>query len=62
MDADPAGRDAAHRIHADLAAVTNAHIYDLAPDRNDGYDLTDWLTDHPDVTDSLPAAMMRLSA
>jgi hypothetical protein len=47
MDADTAGRDAAQRIYEALACVTDVRIWDLAPDRDDGYDLTDWLADHP---------------
>ncbi len=45
MDADDAGRDAAQRIWHDLHDLANTHIIDLAPDRDDGYDLTDWLLD-----------------
>lgn len=43
MDADAQGRAAAQRISADLP---NAEIVDLAPDRDDGYDLSDWLSEH----------------
>ncbi|MGZ4329729.1 MAG: toprim domain-containing protein [Solirubrobacteraceae bacterium] len=46
MDADPQGRTAAIRIARDLVAHAYAEIIDLAPGRNDGYDLTDWLLDH----------------
>jgi putative DNA primase/helicase len=46
MDADPAGRDAAQRIADDLRGHAAATIVDLAPDRTDGYDLTDWLREH----------------
>jgi hypothetical protein len=53
MDADTAGRDAAQRIHEALVPVTDARIWDLAPDRDDGYDLTDWLADHPDDAERL---------
>jgi Toprim-like len=46
MDCDRAGRDAAHRIAADLRAVgVHGSIVDLARDHDDGYDLTDWLAD-----------------
>jgi len=48
MDADPAGRHAARTIAHDL---TNhgipSHTIDVAPRRNDGYDLSDWLAEHP---------------
>jgi hypothetical protein len=47
MDCDRAGRDAGARIARDLkAAGVRGSIIDLAPDRDDGYDLTDWLHDH----------------
>jgi len=45
MDADTQGRAAARHIAEDLAATADAEIIDLAPSRNDGYDLTDWLTE-----------------
>lgn len=48
MDADAQGRGAARRIAGCLGAhAETVEILDLAPKRNDGYDLTDWLTDHP---------------
>jgi len=47
MDADTQGRAAALRISADLAATADAHVLDLAASRVDGYDLTDWLAEHP---------------
>jgi hypothetical protein len=43
MDSDPAGRAAAQRISADLQAVAAVRVVDLAPARDDGYDLTNWL-------------------
>jgi hypothetical protein len=46
MDADPAGRSAAYRIARDLDQLADVEIHDLAPNRNDGYDLTDWLLEH----------------
>ncbi len=47
MDADRAGRLAAQRIQGDLTDVApTVTITDLAPDRQDGYDLTDWLHGH----------------
>lgn len=51
MDADPQGRAAAAQIAEDLADRAEAEIIDLAPEREDGYDLTDWLVErssHPD--------------
>jgi hypothetical protein len=43
MDCDPAGRAAALRIAQDLVGVASARILDLAPQRDDGFDVTDWL-------------------
>lgn len=49
MDSDDAGRVAAERIASDLrAAGVHGSIIDLASSRDDGYDLTDWLSDHED--------------
>jgi DNA primase len=45
MDCDDAGRNAAERIAADLAPVSAVRIVDLAPNRDDGFDLTDWVHD-----------------
>lgn len=45
MDADPEGRRAAERIAHDLHNHAQATVLDLAPERNDGYDLTDWVLD-----------------
>jgi hypothetical protein len=47
MDADEQGRAAAERIAAELAPLAQAQILDLAPGRDDGYDLTDWVAEHP---------------
>jgi len=46
MDADPEGRRAAERIADDLRGHADATVLDLTPERNDGYDLTDWLIEH----------------
>jgi hypothetical protein len=43
MDCDEQGRTAAATIASDLSSVGVVRVFDLAPDRNDGYDLTDWL-------------------
>jgi hypothetical protein len=44
LDCDRAGRDTADRIARDLkAADVRGSVVDLAPDRQDGYDLTEWL-------------------
>jgi hypothetical protein len=43
MDCDEQGRAAAAAIESDLSSVGVVRVLDLAPDRNDGYDLTDWL-------------------
>ena len=51
LDCDRAGRDAAVRIADDLkAAGVRGSIIDLARDRQDGYDLTDWLNARADLT------------
>jgi len=48
MDSDLAGRHAAANIMRDLgAAGIPVRAVDLAPGRADGYDLTDWLEEHP---------------
>lgn len=47
MDADAPGRAAAKRIAADLDRVCEVRVVDLAPERHDGFDLTDWLHHHP---------------
>jgi DNA primase len=44
MDADGPGRELAERIAGNLRDVAQELLpVDLAPDRDDGYDLTDWL-------------------
>jgi DNA primase len=43
MDCDRQGRAVATRIADALAGVTVVKIVDLAPERDDGYDLTDWI-------------------
>jgi hypothetical protein len=45
MDCDEQGRAAAAAIASDLSSVSDVRVIDLAPERNDGYDLTDWLLD-----------------
>lgn len=42
-DADAHGRAVATRIAHDLNEYASTTIVDLAPNRDDGYDLTDWL-------------------
>jgi hypothetical protein len=54
MDADPQGRAAARRIQSALEPVAQAEVLDLAPGRDDGYDLTEWLVNAP------PAAIRHL--
>jgi hypothetical protein len=43
MDADKPGRTAASRIYADLKDIADVTVVDIAPDRDDGYDLSDLL-------------------
>ena len=43
MDCDERGRAAAAAIESDLSSLGAVRVLGLAPDRNDGYDLTDWL-------------------
>jgi hypothetical protein len=55
MDCDLTGRTASARILEDLlAADVRAAAVDLSPQRSDGYDLTDWLTDHRHRHDVVP--------
>ena len=47
MDCDRAGREAAARIASDpRGAGVHGAVIDLAPGRDNGYDLTDWLYEH----------------
>ena len=49
MDCDRPSREAAIRIASDLkAAGVRGSVIDLAPGRDDAYDLTDWLDDRRD--------------
>jgi hypothetical protein len=43
MDCDPQGRAVSARIADALANVADVKTVDLAPNRDDGYDLTDWI-------------------
>jgi hypothetical protein len=43
LDCDRQGRAAARRIAQDLGAFARTWIFDLAPDRDDGFDVTNWL-------------------
>ncbi|MGH2870054.1 MAG: toprim domain-containing protein, partial [Solirubrobacteraceae bacterium] len=47
MDSDAPGRAAAQRIAADLRLVADVRVVDLAPGRDDGFDLTDWPLSQP---------------
>ena len=47
MDCDREGRRAAERIAQDLYGLADARVFDIAPDRRDGYDLTNLFLDHP---------------
>jgi hypothetical protein len=58
MDCDRQGRAAAQRITADLQATSQAvHVADVAPHLGDGYDLTDWLDHHLDLSPSTLRAL-----
>jgi hypothetical protein len=58
MDADGPGRELAERIAGDLRDVVDELLaVDLAPERDDGYDLTDWLLEH-----GTPVALTQLHA
>jgi len=51
LDCDHAGREAAARIAGDLkAAGVRGSIIDLARDRADGYDLTEWLAERAELS------------
>jgi hypothetical protein len=43
MDCDEQGRIAAAAIESHLSSHSVVRVLDLAPDRNEGYDVTDWL-------------------
>ena len=43
MDSDEQGRAAAHRMAQDLQTFARTRLLDPAPERDDGFDLTDWL-------------------
>ena len=48
LDADPPGRACAHTVAQHLLDhAQRVTVLDLAPEREDGYDLTDWLLEHP---------------
>ena len=49
MDCDEQGRMAAAAIADHLSSLSDVRVLDLAPDRNDGYDLTDWLRQDSDL-------------
>jgi hypothetical protein len=52
MSAHPAGRATARRIAEDLDSVAAAvSVGDLAPGREDGYTLNQWLADHSKLSD-----------
>lgn len=61
MDCDRAGRIAAGRVAGDLqAAGAIARMVDLAPGRDDGYDLTDWLAERDSDPPACLLAALRL--
>jgi CheY-like chemotaxis protein len=53
MDADRVGRAAAARIQADLEPLADVAVIDLAPEREDGYDLTDALRSEREIPRAL---------
>lgn len=59
MDCDQRGRTAAAVIQRDLSPVAVVRVLDLAADRSDGYDLTDWLKERtlPEVALALGDAI-----
>ena len=60
MDAHPADRATAQRLAADLDnSAAMAVVANVAPHRHDGYGLSEWLDDHPRVSD---AALLHLVA
>ena len=56
MDCDEQGRAAAAAIASDLSSLGDVRVLDLAPDRNDGYDLTDWLLERQQSQVAWPSA------
>jgi len=60
LDADPPGRACAHTVAQHLADhARQVTVIDLAGEREDGYDLTDWLLDHPGDPRTRLAALSR---
>lgn len=55
MDCDRPGRNAAARIHSDLAEIADVKVLDLDAGRDDGYDLTDALLERSHAPIELPA-------
>ena len=52
MDAHPADRGTAQRLAVDLDnAGAMVVVADFAPHRHDGYGLSEWLDDHPRLSD-----------
>ena len=64
MDSDRTGREAATRIAGDLRpAGVHGSIIDLAPGRDDGHDLTEWLSERRDwLVDRIRAVLGRRGA
>lgn len=63
LDADTSGRVCAHRIAHDLAPHSaEVRVIDLAPEREDGYDLTGWLHEHPGPTSQILDQLRQLPA
>ena len=63
LDCDKAGRDAARQRHQAISAVVDdVRFFDLAPGRDDGYDISDWFAGGHTVAELLRLAELALTA
>jgi len=52
LDSDKDGRERGERLRRELVGVVQSlRVIDLAPDRDDGYDVSDWLDEGYTVAD-----------